>query len=226
MLSKEQLASVKEQLIKQIESFPEPQKSSMKTQIEEMSDEQFEEFLVKNKLISIQNEGNEKSHFKGQESPFRLIIEGKIPAYKIAENSKALAVLEINPITKGHTIIIPKRPVKENDIPSQAFSLANKVAKKIKLKFKCSKVSISTSEIIGEGIIQVLPVYNDEHLGMPRRKAAEEELKSYQEILGQKKKERTKIDSKNRKITKGKNTKIKQNSKKEIKLPKAPIRIP
>ena len=222
MLPKEQISQIKEQLLKQVEGFPEPQKSSMKTQIEEMNDEQFEEFLIKNKLISVQNNSNGKN--SQESSPFRMIVEGKIPSYKIAENSKALAVLEINPITKGHIIIIPKKTSKENDIPSQAFSLAKKIAKKIKLKLKCPKVNISTSEIMGEGIIQVLPVYNDEHLGMPRRKATEEELKSHKELLEIKKKEIIKIDSKNQKIPKSKRENL--NSKKEIKLPKAPLRIP
>src|SRR3989344_6488698 len=224
MLPKEQISQIKEQLLKQVEGFPEPQKSTMKSQIGEMNDEEFEEFLIKNKLISVQNNsnGNNSNGKNNKEtSPFRLIIEGKIPSYKIAENSKVLAVLEINPITKGHIIIIPKKASKENDIPSQAFSLAKKIAKKIKLKLKCPKVNISTSEIMGEGIIQVLPVYNDEHLGMPRRKATEEELKSHKELLEIKKKEIIKIESKNQKIPKSK----RENLKKEIKLPKAPIRI-
>ena len=218
MLPKEQISQIKEQLLKQVEGFPEPQKSTMKSQIGEMNDEEFEEFLIKNKLISVQNNSNGKNN--KETSPFRLIIEGKIPSYKIAENSKVLAVLEINPITKGHIIIIPKKASKENDIPSQAFSLAKKIAKKIKLKLKCPKVNISTSEIMGEGIIQVLPVYNDEHLGTPRRKASEEELKSHQEILEIKKKEIIKIPSEKSVV------KSKTSSKKEIKLPKAPIRIP
>ncbi len=223
MLPKEQLEKIKEQLLKQVEGFPEPQKTSMKTQMEGMDDEQFEEFLIKNNLISVQNNSNGNSINTSQSSPFRMIIEGKIPSYKLAENSKAIAVLEINPITKGHSIVIPKKATKENDIPSQAFSLANKIAKKIKDKLKCPKVNISTSEVLGEGIIQILPVYNDEHLGMPRKKATEEELKAHKELLEIKKKNIIKVDSKNQRVQKTKKSKI---VLKEFKLPKAPLRIP
>jgi histidine triad (HIT) family protein len=227
MLPKEQISQIKEQLLKQVEGFTEPQKTSMKTQIREMDDEQFEEFLIKNNLVSVQNNSNGSNgntQNNSQASPFRMIIEGKIPSYKLAENSKAIAVLEINPITKGHSIVIPKKATKENDIPSQAFTLANKIAKKIKDKLKCPKVNISTSEVLGEGIIQILPVYNDEHLGMPRRKAEEDELKSHKEILEIKKKNIIKVDSKNQRVQKTKKTKL--DSKKEFKLPKAPLRIP
>ena len=87
-LTKKQLEEIKKQLFNQIENFPEEQKFAMQKQIHEMSEDQLEEFLLKNKLI-----GSEK-----QESPFRLIVEGKIPSFRIAENEKAIAVLEINPI--------------------------------------------------------------------------------------------------------------------------------
>jgi len=218
MLSKEQISKIKEQLLKQVEGFPEAQKTEMKEQIGTMNDEQFEEFLVKNKLISLENKGADGNDIKEQKSPFRLIIEGKIPSYKIDENAKAIAVLEINPVTRGHLIIIPKKAVSQNDIPSQAFTLAKKIAKRIKTKLKSSKINISNSEVLGEGIIQVLPVYNDEHLGMPRRKAEEEELKILQEILTSKKKEPIKKSVKK--------TKNKTGLKKESNLPKAPVRIP
>jgi histidine triad (HIT) family protein len=61
------------------------------------------------------------------------IVEGKIPSFKIAENSKAIAVLDINGANPGHTFIIPKshypiiEQVPDEDI-GQLFSLANKVS--------------------------------------------------------------------------------------------------
>ena len=60
-----------------------------------MSAEQLEEFIKKNNLIQ-----------QDQQCIFCSIIEGKMPSFKIAESDSAIAILEINPISKGHTIII------------------------------------------------------------------------------------------------------------------------
>src|SRR3989344_4624419 len=113
-LHKEQLKQIKDQLLKQIINFPEEQREAMESQINSMNDLELEEFLIKNKLINLNEEGNQKS-----QSPFRLIIENKIPSFKIAENDLAMAVLELNPISKGHSIIIPKIPYKANELTQE-----------------------------------------------------------------------------------------------------------
>lgn len=46
---------------------------------------------------------------------FTRIINGEIPSYKVAENDKFYAFLDINPLTKGHTLVIPKLPEPEAD---------------------------------------------------------------------------------------------------------------
>jgi len=59
MLSKEQIEFVKKQLLSQIDSLPESQRYSMKEQIESMSDQELEEFLIKNNLIKVgENQNN------------------------------------------------------------------------------------------------------------------------------------------------------------------------
>ena len=106
MLTPEQTENIKKQLIQQIEkSFPEDRKTFAKSQIEVMNSEQLEEFLKQNKLIKTQNQGSAPSI---PECVFCSIISEDINSYKIAENSKAIAVLEINPASKGHSLIIPK----------------------------------------------------------------------------------------------------------------------
>jgi galactose-1-phosphate uridylyltransferase len=157
MLNEEQFQTIKKQLIEQIDSsFPEDKKDSAKQQIEEMNEEELEAFLEKNKLIK---QGGEKD-----ENPcvFCSIISEKIPSYKIAENENAVAVLEINPISKGHTLILPKEHVLgEKNIPNEAHTLAKKIAKKIKTKLKPKQVKTFFSNFMGHEIINLLPIYKE-----------------------------------------------------------------
>ena len=77
---------------------------------------------------------------------FSKIVAGEIPSYKCAENEKFYAFLDISPLTKGHTLVIPKKEVdyifdmEDEDIAEfQVF--AKRVAKAIKAAFPCKKVA-------------------------------------------------------------------------------------
>jgi len=179
----EQIQEIKSQLIQQIDStFPEDKKQAAKKQVESMNSEQLETFLKQNNLIK---EGQQTS--QEQESVFRSIVNNQIPSYKIEENKYTLAVLEINPISKGHTILIPKQEVLSVEkIPQPLFSLAKKISKRIKSKLKPKEVKIASSNAFGEFIINVFPVYEEESLNSQRYHAEEKELKEIQEKLGKK----------------------------------------
>jgi histidine triad (HIT) family protein len=185
MLSPEQISQIKNQLIQQIESsFPEDKKNLAKQQIEEMNQEQLEEFLVQNNLIKtpVQPEETEKCIFCS-------IISGKTFSYKIDKNKVAVAVLEINPISKGHVLIIPKEHIASADrIPAQALSLAKKIAGKLRKKFKPKDVLIHPDNIFGHQIINVIPVYSEEKIISKRTPAKKEELEKVMKILEVKKK--------------------------------------
>ena len=78
-------------------------------------------------------------------SIFSRIVAGEIPSYKVAEDDKFFAFLDINPLAKGHTLVIPKREVDyffdltDEEIGAmQVF--AKKVATAIKAAFPCVKV--------------------------------------------------------------------------------------
>ena len=78
-------------------------------------------------------------------SIFSRIVAGEIPSYKVAEDDKFFAFLDINPLAKGHTLVIPKREVDyffdltDEEIGTmQVF--AKKVATAIKEAFPCVKV--------------------------------------------------------------------------------------
>lgn len=82
---------------------------------------------------------------------FTRIIKGEIPSYKVAENDKCYAFLDINPLTKGHTLVIPKLPEPEADYifdltDEQLANLmlfAKQVAKGVKAATGCKRVGVA-----------------------------------------------------------------------------------
>ncbi len=76
---------------------------------------------------------------------FSKIAAGEIPSYKVAENNMFYAFLDINPLVKGHTLIIPKREVDyifdlEDSELAEMHIFAKSVARAIKKSFPCKKV--------------------------------------------------------------------------------------
>lgn len=81
-------------------------------------------------------------------SIFSKIVSGEIPCYKIAENDAFLAFLDITPLRKGHTLVIPKKEIDYIfDIDDQELAdfiqFAKSVAIKIKAAIPCKKVGMS-----------------------------------------------------------------------------------
>lgn len=109
-------------------------------------------------------------------SIFSMIVKGDIPAYKIAENDKYLAFLDINPITVGHTLVIPKREVDyifdlEDDEITEMMIFAKKVAKSIKASIECKRVAIA---VIGMEVphahIHLVPINSEGELDFKAQK--------------------------------------------------------
>lgn len=81
-------------------------------------------------------------------SIFTRIISGKIPSYMIAENERFYAFLDIFPIAKGHTLVIPKVEIdKIFDVPDEYLQewllFARPIAKAIEATFDCNRCGIS-----------------------------------------------------------------------------------
>jgi histidine triad (HIT) family protein len=79
---------------------------------------------------------------------FTRIINGEIPCYKIAENNLFIAFLDILPVAKGHTLVVPKKEIDYIfDLPNeelQALNLfAKDVARKIQAVVPCKKIGVS-----------------------------------------------------------------------------------
>lgn len=202
MLSNEQTAQIKKQLLQQIENFPSDKKDIAKQQIEAMDSTQLEGFLKQNNAAQQSQDP--------QQCIFCSIVEGKIPSSKIDENKDAIAILEINPISKGHALVIPKNHSEK--ISKSITSFAEKIAEKIKSKLKPKNVEITPSELFGHKILNILPIYKNENFNSERHQAKPEELEQIISQLEEKPKKKI--------IKKAKPKRINQ---KDIRLPK---RIP
>ena len=165
MLSEKETVELKKKIISQIDAtFPPEQKESAKSQIESMNSEQFESFLEKNNLLKKE----------GGECVFCSIVSGKIKSCKIEENEDAVAILEINPISEGHTIIIPKEHT--DKIPDKVNKFAEKISKKIQEELNPKRVEIFQTSMFGHQIVNILPVYKDETQESERKSARTEDL--------------------------------------------------
>ena len=81
-------------------------------------------------------------------SVFTKIINGEIPSYKIAENDKFLAFLDVNPNAKGHTLCIPKQEINkifemEEDLYLELMAFSRKVAIAIEKTIDCKRVGMA-----------------------------------------------------------------------------------
>jgi len=196
MLPPEQITQIKKQIIQQIEStFPEDKKKSAIQQIESMNSEQLEEFLKQNNLMK-QGETPQT-----QQCIFCSIVSGQAQSYKIDENKDSIVILEINPISKAHTLIIPKQHISSSEkLPKTIFTLAKKIAKKIKTRFKPKDVEIASSNLFGHEIINVFPIYTNETLESQRSQAKPKELEKLKKQLEKKTKPKVIKESKPEKI--------------------------
>jgi len=81
-------------------------------------------------------------------SIFTRIIEGEIPCYKIAENEKFIAFLDILPVAKGHCLVVPKKEIDFIfDLPKEDLQeinlFAKEIARKLKAVIPCKRIGIS-----------------------------------------------------------------------------------
>ncbi len=166
-LTEEQITEVKQQLLTQLDNFPEEKRNQIKNQIESMSNQDVENFVKQNQL----------THLPGG-CIFCAIIDEKIPSHKIEENEENIAILEINPLSKGHTIILPKKHDKE--VSQSTKELAEKIKEKIEKLYSPKEIQINEKIITDHAFLELIPLYGDE---TERKKASEEELRLIQKEL-------------------------------------------
>lgn len=215
MLSSEQVQKIKDHLLKQLDNFPENQRDLVKNKVLSMTNEEIEEFLKENGLDHFNEEEQEKQCI------FCAITEKKLKSFIIDENEDNLAILEINPLTKGHSLILPKKHTPLDKLSEKEIAFAKTISEKISKRFKPKEVKIGKNEILGHGIIELIPNYGEKE---ERRKASEEELTSLLEEIKkvEEKKEITPIKSE---VTSPLPNEVKE-KKQEVILPKIRLRIP
>lgn len=79
---------------------------------------------------------------------FSRIIKGEIPGYKIAEDDRYFAFLDINPLRAGHTLVVPKQETDyvfdlDDEVLSGLFVFSKKVAAAIKIAIPCNRIGIA-----------------------------------------------------------------------------------
>src|SRR5215213_20465 len=125
---------------------------------------------------------------------FSKIIKGEIPSYKIAENEKFFAFLDIFPLVEGHTLVIPKIEVDNLfDVPDEYLSemlvFAKPIAKAIERSFRCNRCGLAVVGIeVPHAHIHLVPLNgaNDVNFTRSKLKVTPEQLKKTQEkILAQ-----------------------------------------
>lgn len=101
---------------------------------------------------------------------FSRIVAGEIPCYKVAENDKFFAFLDINPLVKGHTLVIPKQEVdyifdlSDEDLAAMHV-FAKKVALAIGKAFPCKKVGMAVLGLeVPHAHIHLIPMQSEKDM--------------------------------------------------------------
>lgn len=117
---------------------------------------------------------------------FSKIIEGDIPSYKVAENDKFLAFLDIQPIVKGHVLVIPKKEIDyifniEDEDLGEFINFAKLVAKKMDKVFDCKKIGMTVIGLeVPHAHIHLMPINGiaDMDFGREKLKFSAEEMEA------------------------------------------------
>ncbi|NOT51975.1 MAG: HIT family protein [Chitinophagaceae bacterium] len=122
---------------------------------------------------------------------FSKIIAGEVPSYKIAENEKFFAFLDIFPLREGHVLVVPKTETDNLfDLPAEYLSemllFAQPIAKAIEKAFSCNRCGISVIGLeVPHAHIHLVPINssNDLNFTQSKPKASDESLKRVQEKI-------------------------------------------
>lgn len=107
---------------------------------------------------------------------FSKIIAGEIPSYKCAENERFYAFLDINPVAKGHTLVVPKHEVDylfdlDDDELAAMTIFAKRVAKAIQAAYPCRKMGVAVLGLeVAHAHIHLIPLQSEGDMDFRRPK--------------------------------------------------------
>jgi len=124
-------------------------------------------------------------------SIFTKIIKGDIPSYRIAENEKFYAFLDISPLRPGHTLVVPKQETDKffdltEELLSELLVFARPIAKAIEKSFHCNRCGIAVIGLeVPHAHLHLVPINNADDLNFtrPKLKLSPEEMKACQEKI-------------------------------------------
>ena len=117
-------------------------------------------------------------------SIFTRIVQGEIPSHKVAEDDRFLAFLDINPLAKGHTLIIPKQEVDylfdlDDETYRDLWLFAKKVARALDKTMICERIGVAVVGMeVPHAHIHLVPIDGiyDIDFSKPKLKLSQEEL--------------------------------------------------
>lgn len=124
-------------------------------------------------------------------SIFSKIVSGEIPAYKIAEDDRFLAFLDINPLAKGHVLVIPKQETDylfdlDDKLYADCFLFAKKVAIAIKKVIPCEKLGVAVVGLeVAHAHIHLIPINGiyDIDFSKPKLKFSRDEFEEIAQMI-------------------------------------------
>ena len=124
---------------------------------------------------------------------FSRIISGEIPCYKIAENDRFFAFLDINPVSKGHTLVVPKHETDyifnlDDEELGQMMVFAKQVAKSIERAIPCKRIAVAVIGLeVPHAHIHLVPITNEGDLDFKKEhlKLSQEEFLDIQKRITQ-----------------------------------------
>ena len=122
---------------------------------------------------------------------FSKIIAGEIPSYKIAENEKFFAFLDIYPLREGHVLVVPKTETDKffdlgDEYLREMLLFAKPIAHAIEKSFKCDRCGISVVGLeVPHAHMHLIPINsaNDLNFTQAKPQAAKEQLEKVQRLI-------------------------------------------
>jgi histidine triad (HIT) family protein len=119
---------------------------------------------------------------------FSRIVSKEIPCFSVHENDEFLAFLDVNPLVKGHTLVIPKIEVDyifdlDDELLQRMMVFSKDVARKLKNTFQCKKIGVSVVGLeVPHAHIHLIPINSIDDMNFSREKLklSQDELREIQ----------------------------------------------